>query len=252
MDYVRFGSGEKALIILPGLGDGLRSVKGTALLMALTYRTFAKHRTVYMFSRKAPLPPDASTRSMARDLKEAVAALNIPRADILGVSMGGMIAQHFAADFPQLVDRLILVATCASATPELAACVDEWVALAKMGDHAALMDSNLRRIYSSAYYRRNKWLVPFAGALTKPRSYRCFLQQAAACLSHNAEDQLSRICAETLVIGGEKDLVTGANASHLLAAAIPSAQLHMYERWGHGLYDEARDFTDVVLQFLLK
>ena len=55
MDYIRFGSGERVLILLPGLGDGLRTVKGTALPMALLYRKFAKHFTVYAFSRREPL-----------------------------------------------------------------------------------------------------------------------------------------------------------------------------------------------------
>ena len=41
MDYIRFGTGERVLIMLPGLGDGLRSVKGTALPMAVMYRTYA-------------------------------------------------------------------------------------------------------------------------------------------------------------------------------------------------------------------
>ena len=42
VDYIAFGKGDKNLIILPGLGDGLRSVKGTALTMAIMYRIFAK------------------------------------------------------------------------------------------------------------------------------------------------------------------------------------------------------------------
>ena len=41
VDYIAFGKGDKNLIILPGLGDGLRSVKGTALTMAIMYRIFA-------------------------------------------------------------------------------------------------------------------------------------------------------------------------------------------------------------------
>ena len=52
MDYIRFGTGGKVLVMLPGLGDGLRSVKGTALPMAFAYRAFAKAFTVYAFSRK--------------------------------------------------------------------------------------------------------------------------------------------------------------------------------------------------------
>ena len=53
MHYVRFGCGKKTLIMLPGLGDGLTTVKGTALPMALMYRIFAKDYTVYMCR-----PPD--------------------------------------------------------------------------------------------------------------------------------------------------------------------------------------------------
>ena len=53
MHYVRFGRGKKTLIMLPGLGDGLTTVKGTALPMALMYRIFAKDYTVYMCR-----PPD--------------------------------------------------------------------------------------------------------------------------------------------------------------------------------------------------
>ena len=96
MDYIRFGNGEKNLIILPGLGDGLQTVKGTALPMAFLYRIFAKGYTVYAFSRRNALPDGYTTRDMARDQEAAMEQLGIARADILGVSMGGMIAQHLA------------------------------------------------------------------------------------------------------------------------------------------------------------
>lgn len=84
MDYIRFGNGKKVLIMLPGLGDGLQTVKGTVLPMALMYRQFAKDYTVYMFSRKEELPQGYTTREMARDRAAAMEQLNIPNASILG------------------------------------------------------------------------------------------------------------------------------------------------------------------------
>ena len=96
-DYIRFGTGKKTLIMLPGLGDGLRTTKGTALPLALYYRSLTRDYTVYVFSRKAELPKGHTTRDMALDLKEAMTELRIQRASLVGVSMGGMIAQHFAA-----------------------------------------------------------------------------------------------------------------------------------------------------------
>ena len=125
-EYIRFGTGKKNLILLPGLGDGLRTVKGTALPMALYYRSLAKNYRVYMISRKRNLPTGHSTRDMARDLKEAMEELGIARASLVGVSMGGMIAQHFAADYPQMLEKLVLAVTCARPNPILLESLEEW------------------------------------------------------------------------------------------------------------------------------
>ena len=250
MHYIRFGSGKKTLVILPGLGDGLTTVKGTALPMALMYRIFARDYTVYMFSRRNDLHHGSTTRDMARDLKEALDVLGIAKCDLFGVSMGGMIAQHFAADYPEAVRKLVLCVTCAQPNATLTESVNEWISLAKQGNHAAFMDSNLRRMYSEAYYRKNKWMAPVVGCLTKPKSYERFFIQAEACLTHNAAERLPHITAPTLVIGGEKDLALGAEASREMAAAIPEARLKMYPEWGHGLYEEAGDFNRIVLDFL--
>ena len=251
-EYISFGSGERNLIMLPGLGDGLRTVKGTALPMALYYRHLAKYYRVYLFSRKTELPEGCSTRDMARDLRDAMEELGIEKASLVGVSMGGMIAQHFAADYPHLVEKLVLVVTCARPNPMLLESLEEWTGCARRGDHTALMDSNVRRIYSDSYYRRHKWMIPVTGALTKPGSYHRFFVQAEACRTHHAYDRLPSITAPVLVIGGEQDRSLGGEASREIAARIPGARLKMYPRWGHGLYEEARDFLWVVMEFLGK
>ena len=248
-DYIRFGTGKQVLVILPGLGDGLRTVKGTALPMAWMYRIFAKDFTVFCFSRKANLPQDHTTRDMARDLKDAMDALNIEKAHILGVSMGGMIAQWLAIDHPEKVGHLVLTVTSAQPNPILTDSIEEWMNQARTGDHTALMDSNLRKIYSKNYYRQNKWMVPILGKLTRPKSYDRFLIQAQACLNHDAFSSLSSIHSPTLVIGGEKDLALGPKASLEIVNQIPGAQLKMYPQWGHGLYEEAKDFNRTVLLF---
>ena len=48
-------------------------------------------------------------------------------------------------------------------------------------------------IYSEGYYRKNKWMVPLMGKLTKPKSYDRFFVQADACLTHNAYESLHKI-----------------------------------------------------------
>ena len=250
MDYIRFGSGGKTLIMLPGLGDGLRTVKGTALPMAVMYREFAKEHTVYLFSRKHPLPAGYTTRDMARDQAAAMAALGIEKAHVFGVSMGGMVAQWLAIDHPERVDRLVLAVTSAEPNPILRDSIGEWVALAKAGDAAGFMRSNLVRMYSQDYCRKNLWLAPIVGRLTRPKSYDRFFIQANACLTHDAASRLPEIGARTLVLGGERDRALGGEASRLIAAAIDGASLKMYPRWGHAVYEEEKTFNRTVLEFL--
>ena len=252
IEYIRFGSGSRILVMLPGLGDSLRSMKGTALPMALMYRMFAKDFTVYAFSRKNQLPQGYTIREMAKDQADAMEQLDVPKADIFGVSMGGMIAQQFAIEYPEKVNKLVLTVTASKPNPVLTESIEEWVSLAKKGDHAAFLDSNLRRIYSLDYYRKNKWMVPVLGKLTKPKSYDRLFVQAAACLSHNVFEKLPDIQAPTLVVGGEQDLALSGDASREIAEQIPGAQLHMYPQWGHGLYEEAKDFNQMVYDFLMR
>ena len=250
IEYISFGSGAKTLVLLPGLGDSLRSLQGTALPMSVAYHTFSKEYTVYVFGRKHDLPEGSTTRDMARDLNQALEALEIYKADVMGVSMGGMLAQWLAIDFPETVNRLVLVVTTSKPHQVLTEALTEWMDCARRNDHEAFMESNLRRIYTEEYCEKYKWLVPFMGKLTQPKSYDRFLVQAHACFEHNAAEHLDKIKAPTLVIGGEKDQSISADESRYLAENIPDAKLFMYEHLGHGLYDEAKDFQSRVFKFL--
>lgn len=119
MDYVVFGKGEDTLIMLPGLGDGLATVKGMAAALAFTYRMYAEKYRVYILSRKNRMPEGYSTKDMADDQAEAMRVLGIRRAKVLGVSQGGMIAQHLAADHPKLVEKPVLAENAVCRAPEL-------------------------------------------------------------------------------------------------------------------------------------
>jgi pimeloyl-ACP methyl ester carboxylesterase len=108
MDYISFGKGEKNLIMIPGLGDGLKTVHGSAVTMAVMYRHYAKMYKVYVFSRKNLMEERYTTREMAKDQVSAMEKLGITKADVLGVSQGGMIAQFIAIDYPEFVEKLVL------------------------------------------------------------------------------------------------------------------------------------------------
>lgn len=88
MHYVAFGDGAKKLVVLPGLSDGLATVKGKAWILAGSYKKFWADYTVYMFSRKEDMPDGYSIKDMADDLALAMKSLGIEKASVLGVSQG--------------------------------------------------------------------------------------------------------------------------------------------------------------------
>ena len=86
MDYVTFGKGMQPLVIIPGLGDGLQTVKGKAQLFSLSYRLLAKSYKIYVFSRINELRQGYTTRDMAADVAEAMEVLNITGAYVMRIS----------------------------------------------------------------------------------------------------------------------------------------------------------------------
>lgn len=250
MDYISFGCGTENLIIIPGLGDGLQTVKGLAVPFALMYRIFAKEYKVYVFSRKRDLEKGYSTKDMAEELKIAMDELKINKAHVLGVSQGGMIAQHLAIDYPERVDKLVLAVTASQPNDYIQNAIGAWIELAKRDAFREFMLDNMKRMYSEEYLQKNKWLLWTAGMYGKPKCYDRFLIMAEACVKHDCYRDLSKIKAPTLVIGGEQDLVVGSQASKDIAEQLAGSHLKMYSQFGHALYEEAKDFNKVVLGFL--
>jgi len=251
MNYIEFGAGTKALVILPGLGDGLDPVHGQAqaALFAVSYRRFARRFKVYLFSRKNHLEENCTTRSMAAQQAAAMQALGIQKAAVLGVSQGGMIAQYLATDFPALVERLVLAVTLARPNGTVRGVVPRWIALAEAGDHKRLMIDTAEHSYSERYLKTYRFLYPLFGSFGKPKSYDRFLRQAASCLTHDAYAELPKIACPTLVIGGGCDKIVGTGAAPELAEKIPDSELFLYQNYGHAAYEEAKDFNDKVFAF---
>ena len=248
-DYIRFGSGEATMVMLPGVGDGLKTVKGMATPFALLYRSLAKDFTVYVFSRRAELPEHFSTREMAEDLNEAMEALGLRGCALVGVSQGGMIAQWLALDRPEKVRRLVLVVTLGRENPTAREAIGRWTEMAKQGDYQGIMLDTAERSYSEKRIRQARLSYRLLGNLGKPQSFARFLTQAESCLTHDAYDELDRISCPTLVIGGSDDRIATGAASEEIAARIPGSELYLYEGLGHGLYEEAADFLPRVSDF---
>ena len=249
MDYIRFGRGDRTLVMLPGVGDGLQTVHGMALPFAWMYRKLAPRFTVYMFSRRRKLPAHQSTREMAGELAEAMRELNLPPACVVGVSQGGMIAQYLALDHPELVSRLALTVTSGRPNETIRSVVGAWMGGARRGDYAAIMRDYAERSYSEKKLRQMRPFYALLGSVGRPKSFDRFLTQAEACLGHDAWGRLPEIACPTLVIGGTEDGIVTAEASRELAARIPGSELVLYAGLSHALYEESGDFLERIIRF---
>ena len=249
-DYIKFGNGEKNLVMIPGVGDGLKTVKGTAAPFSFMYRKLSKEFTVYAFSRPRNIKTGTTTRDMAVSLKAAMTALGIGSAVIVGVSQGGMIAQWLAIDYPELIEKLILVVTLSRPNETVNNVIGKWIEMAKEGDYKGIMMSTAELSYSPKKVEVSKKLYELLGRLGRPKSFERFIIQAESCLEHNAYDKLEEIHCPTLIIGGTDDRIVTGEASQEIAERIPGSKLIMYEGLGHGLYEEAKDFLQQILKFL--
>ena len=250
MHAVSFGYGKKPLILLPGLSDGLMTVKGKALMLAEPYRMFFDDYTVYMFSRKDTMPAGCTIRDMADDQAYAMEVLGLRGAAVVGVSEGGMIAQVLAAQYPDLVEKLVLVVTASCVNEISEVCVRRWIGFAKQGDHKSLMIDTAENSYSEAYLKKYRKMYPVLGKVGKLKTYERFLRNAEAILQFDASDVLKQIRCPVLIIGGEKDRIVGPEASRVLHEAIPGSTLYMYPDYGHAAYEEAGDFYPRIREFL--
>ena len=250
MDYIAFGSGSRNLIMIPGLGDGLKTVKGMALSFALMYHVLLKKYRVYVFSRRNLLPAGFSTRDMAEDLYRAMQQLQITSANVLGVSQGGMIAQWLAIDHPETVEKLILTVTMAKTNRTAQEAVRAWIAMAQQSDYKNIMLDTAEKSYTEENLKKSRWMYRIVSNFGKPASFERFLIQADSCLTHDAYEALEKITCPTLIIGGKEDRIVTGEASEEMAAKIAGSSLYLYEGYGHGLYEEAKDFLQRVTGFI--
>jgi pimeloyl-ACP methyl ester carboxylesterase len=198
---------------------------------------------------------DFSTAQLADDAVALLDRLSIERADVLGVFMGGMVAQEMALRHADRVGRLILTGTFARPDAKRRLLLTHWRELAKNGASVevlvrerllwTLMDETLE------FTDLIDSMIEFFAREGTPLSAEVFARQCEACLHHDVTDRLGEIRHRTLVVCGEQDRLTPAAHHREIAEAIPDAHLVTIKSGAHlVMMETAEYFNRVVLQFL--
>jgi pimeloyl-ACP methyl ester carboxylesterase len=245
------GSG-KPLLLVAGLASD------NAFWLPVVDALAARHQVVLIDNRGSgrttPLDGATSIAAMADDCAALVRHLRLPKVDLVGHSMGGMIAQECAVRHAELFDRVVLASTAPVNSARNNDLFASWVTLFPAIDRALWFRNLYYWVLSAGFFDKRvsvDTLVQLAAKYPYQQSTAALHGQVRALAAFDATKQLSAIRARTLVLAGTEDLLFPVAASAAFAKAIPHASFAAVEGAAHSFPVEMpQAFTPRVLDFL--
>ncbi|HEV2729278.1 MAG TPA: alpha/beta fold hydrolase [Terriglobales bacterium] len=243
-----------------GQGAPVLLIMGLAYTSHMWYRSrpvlAARHRTIALDNRgvgRSDVPPGPYPIAlMASDAAAVLDAAEVESAHVFGVSMGGMIAQEFALQYPERVRSLILGCTAAGGPTAVRAepeATQMLMARDKMSPEQAA-EAAVPFIYESATPRER---IDADTAIRRPWFPRAeaYIAQLQGIIAWEAYRRLPRIAAPTMVIHGESDRLVPPGNAKIIAERIPGAKLVMIPHASHlFLTDQTEVAHSAILEFL--
>lgn len=235
LPYVRIGGDGPPLVVLPGLSLAEDLPRGLTLAAyARGFRRLAADRTLYVVPRPHGLPRGASTADLAAGYADVLRP-ELGRFAVMGLSTGGLIAQHLALAEPA-VTHLALVVAGARLGPAGRERCERWLALAGQGRwravHGDLAAAAVDGRAAQAVARAVLWL---GGRRPTDVEAADFTTTVRAVLAHDTRAALPGLRMPTLVVGGARDPFFPEAALRETAQAIPGAALTVFPGGGHGV-----------------
>lgn len=238
ISYQTYGDGDPLLLIM-GFG-----APGAAWLPVLPL--LPGFKCIYFDNRgtgDSDKPAGSYTISqMADDASNLLEALGIAKAKVLGVSMGGMIAQELTLRHPDQVERVVLGCTTPGGPTALRAPdtetdkLIESLDLVASGNYDAAIEMVMPLLFPQDFIAAHPELRQFmmGGLKMGPPPPRAILESTrAGALEFDAYDRLSQITCPVLIVHGDKDLLVPEANANLLKQRIPHAELMMIPNAGH-------------------
>ncbi|ADL34000.1 hydrolase alpha/beta fold family [Butyrivibrio proteoclasticus B316] len=252
MDYFKFGTGSRILVLIPGLS--IQSVMGAANTVEAEYPAKIKDEfTIYVFDRRKDIPDNYSIYEMAEDTVAAIKELDLKDICLFGASQGGMIAMVIAIQYPELVSKLILGSTSSHIKENQSKVLEKWIELAKAHDAHTLYQSFAKEIYPPDVYESYKDYFADVSNSVTTKELDNFVILAKSILGFDISKDIPKIKCPTLAIGVFEDAVLDSDATMEIAENLdyrPDFKLYMYIGYGHAAFDTAPDYRDRMYDFL--
>jgi pimeloyl-ACP methyl ester carboxylesterase len=245
-----------------GEGEPLLCVMGLAadtLAWMLQVPAFsAGYRTVIFDNRDVGQSSMADgpyeIADMAQDALALADALELDTFHLLGVSMGGAIAQQMALAAPERIRTLTLAVTFASGGAWARKLGEVWAARVRRASREERVDELMLLTFSEAFFENAEQVEFVRGMMLAnphPQDAEAFVRQLEAAGRHDAREGLRSLQLPTHVIGAEHDILVPVWKSRELAELIPGARLTVLDDLPHGVNVEgAERFNQTVLDFI--
>ena len=252
LHYKEHGEGPPVLGVMGfGLDQRFWATQIPAVIRSHRFITF-DNRGLGRSSRHSATTID----EMADDAVRLLDHLGIDKTVVFGVSMGGAIAQRLVLDHPDRVSALILAVTWARPIEFMRRQTVLARDIIERRGSEGMMEAALLWMFTPRFFELGREtidrMVAAFMADTGPdaAASEVLLGQLDAIQKHDTLEELPKISCPTLVLGGKSDMMVPGFASEEIAAAIPGAELRMFET-GHGCMVEEMDaFNDRVASFL--
>ena len=201
-------------------------------------------------------PPPSSIEEMADDALRLLDHLEIEKSVVFGASMGGTIAQRLVLAHPERVSALILGITWARPNDFMRRQHGLGRLILDAGGAEAMTQSALVRMFTPDFFEvAGEMIDQMVAAMNadsgpEPASAEVLRAQIDALDKHDTIAQLGDITCPTLVFGGKMDVMVPGFASREIAAAIPGAELTMFET-GHGCMVEEMESVNARISMFL-
>jgi 3-oxoadipate enol-lactonase len=192
-----------------------------------------------------------SSRMLADDAKALVDSLGITDFHLMGVSMGGMIAQEYALAYGPDLRSATFACTYAAPGPFCSRMFEMWAGMAPvLGIPYVMRDVTLWAFTVPFFEQRGEELAEFETAMRyMDQPVHAYLAQLAVIQQHDTTSRLSQIAVPTLVLAGEQDILIPVPLSRRLHEQIPGARWAT-TRGGHAcLWEFPAEFNQTFLEF---
>lgn len=246
VEYGIIGNGNKTIVLYPGAS--LASLLISLNTIKELFKIFLDKYKIYVFERPTPQSDGYTFDDFTDERIYALDKLNIKDAYVIGVSIGGMLALNISLINQKYFKKMLLVSTTSKTNEKRLEKIKHWESLSNKHEIKELAKCIYRNLFTEEFMPKEK--IDKMASMYKANELDCdyFSRSLRTMYGFDIKDKIKKIKIETFVIGAKNDIVFYPESAIEIANEL-KCKYYIYDKYCHGVYDEADDYRKRVLDF---